>query len=288
MVKMGDMFVPRKLSVWLERILPGFLKKPLHRTYGAYLDWMVPRINKQILRRLFPSGDLRVLSGPFQGMKYLPFSSGSALLPKLLGTYEQELHGVFDQVLRRQYRAIIDIGCAEGYYVVGLALKMPNAAVYGFDLDPGAQDKCRQLARLNGIENRVTLLGRCSVESLIPLVGPGSLIICDCEGAEMELLDPEKAGGLRHADILVELHDQLVPGITSVIRQRFSPTGKVALLQSTERDLSACPESLAPLSRREQKLALNELRGHSPIGWAFIEAKAEPSNRTADSPGGRG
>lgn len=33
----------------------------------------------------------RVLAGPFAGMRYIRTSQGSALIPKLLGSYEKEL-----------------------------------------------------------------------------------------------------------------------------------------------------------------------------------------------------
>jgi hypothetical protein len=37
----------------------------------------------------------------------------------------------------------------EGYYAVGFALRMPDAIVYAFDIDPTAQHYCANLAKLN-------------------------------------------------------------------------------------------------------------------------------------------
>src|SRR6478672_6897407 len=67
---------------------------------------------------------LVVQHGPFKGMKYPGVNSvGSALIPKLLGSYERELHPLIDSICAGQYDQVVDIGCAEGYYAVGLAMR---------------------------------------------------------------------------------------------------------------------------------------------------------------------
>src|SRR5438105_426555 len=73
--------------------------------------------------------ELTVLDGPFRGLRYPSASSlHSGLLPKLLGTYEAELHGPIEHLLKsRTYGAVVDVGAAEGYYAVGFALRCPEA-----------------------------------------------------------------------------------------------------------------------------------------------------------------
>ncbi len=44
--------------------------------------------------------DARVLQGPFAGMNYLRRSHNSEFLPKLLGSYEAELSGVLEEIVR--------------------------------------------------------------------------------------------------------------------------------------------------------------------------------------------
>jgi methylase of polypeptide subunit release factors len=110
---------------------------------------------------------------------------GSALFPKLLGSYERELHPWIERICRGQYTEIIDVGCAEGYYAVGLARRLPNVKVYAYDIDADARQLCKAMARLNGIADRVTVRGACDAEELlsIPISGRG-LIISDCGGYE--------------------------------------------------------------------------------------------------------
>src|SRR5262245_38241665 len=73
---------------------------------------------------------LKVLSGPFAGMPYIDHAFGSALLPKLLGTYEREASAALGKLCESKYDTVVDIGTAEGYYAVGLGrLVKPNKVV---------------------------------------------------------------------------------------------------------------------------------------------------------------
>lgn len=111
--------------------------------------------------------DLTVRSGPFKGMRYPEGrSTGSALIPKILGCYERELHEVFEEVCQQRYSAIVDIGCAEGYYAVGLAMRLQHANVYAFDTDRAARDLCREMARTNCVLDRLAVEGRCDSDAL--------------------------------------------------------------------------------------------------------------------------
>jgi hypothetical protein len=72
-----------------------------------------------------------VRHGLFYGMKYPSLeAAGSTLYPKLLGSYERELHGIMERIVRTDYATVVDIGCAEGYYAAGLALRLPEARVF--------------------------------------------------------------------------------------------------------------------------------------------------------------
>lgn len=154
---------------------------------------------------------LCVLDGPFRGMKYpresLLDRNG---IPVLFGAYELELHGAIEEVALRRYDAVVDLGAAEGCYAVGLALRT-GARVYAFDCEPRERAYCRRMARENGVDDLVRVRGWCSRETLCHLAGGRSLVISDCEGYEAELFSPDVAAALRHADLIIELHE--VPGV---------------------------------------------------------------------------
>ena len=267
------MFVPRQLSLLLERCLPRSCIRALHQFYNPFFHWAVGRTTRRLLPQIFPESSLIIPAGPFEGMKYLPLTStGSSLIPKLLGTYEVELHPALNQILSRRYQTIVDIGCADGYYLVGLALKIPGVVAHGFDMDSEALNICKRLAELNGVDARIRLYGRCTTDGLIPLVREKTLVFCDCEGAEVDLLDPERVPNMLQADVLVELHDRLVRGASVLIRERFSETHDVTVIRSTQRT----PENYSQLNRlnaKDKRFALDEFRG-GPAEWAFLSARA--------------
>src|SRR5271166_5203781 len=70
-----------------------------------------------------------VQAGPFRGMRYIDQSHSSSLIPKWLGLYERELHDCIEEAIASPFQTVLDIGAAEGYYAVGLALRMHDARV---------------------------------------------------------------------------------------------------------------------------------------------------------------
>jgi predicted O-methyltransferase YrrM len=228
----------------------------------------LPQISKAFVARY----RLKVLSGPFEGMVYVPQAVGSALVPKLLGCYEAELHDVLvNKILATEYSAIVDIGCAEGYYAIGLALRLPSAQIYAFDIDPLARKLCTTMARANNVGDRITVGDKCDVDRLSTLVVDRALIVCDCEGCEVDLLCPDLVPGMNSADILVELHDFENTYISQTIAARFEATHDITLLTSVERDASQYP-ALDFLEQQERHLAVNEFRP-ADQQWAFMTPK---------------
>jgi SAM-dependent methyltransferase len=176
-------------------------------------------------------GGLAVRTGPFAGTKFVEASrsSRSSLFPpKLIGCYESELHPIMNQIVKTPYSRVVDVGCAEGYYVVGLARRMRDIHVFGFDIDEPVRESCRQMVDANGVAARVSLEGICTHGRLSELASLKTLIICDIEGAEIDLLDPVKVPRLAECDILVECHDCFTPTISFDLASRFKPTHHIS------------------------------------------------------------
>jgi hypothetical protein len=208
-------------------------------------------------------------------MAYVTRSAGSSFLPKLVGSYERELHPVLERLLKISYDTVIDVGCAEGYYAVGLALRLPGTpSVYAFDLDPGARRMCRELSTMNGVVGRITIGGFCDAARLEELIARRSLVVSDCEGFELELLDPRRAPALRRAEIVVELHEMLKPGTTAALRERFETTHHIQLVDTEDRNPADYP-AIYFLSEAERAIALSEFR-NGPMQWAIMIPKAPP------------
>lgn len=228
----------------------------------------VPKIAAALVERY----GSRVLSGPFAGMEYVTESAGSSFLPKLIGSYECELHGVFEQILASRYDTVVDVGSAEGFYVVGLALRMqPTPKIIAFDINPHAQGLCRSLAKKNNVEQKVIISGFCDATVLQQTLQGRALVICDCEGYETELLQPSAAPALTKADILVELHDHLNPGATQEITNRFRLSHNIVLIDTLKRNPANYPQ-IHFLPIEQQPIAVSEFR-NGPQQWAFMTPK---------------
>jgi 23S rRNA U2552 (ribose-2'-O)-methylase RlmE/FtsJ len=231
------------------------------------------RTRYDLLRRLSPDGP-RILSGPFKGMTYLAWSVGSPLLPKIVGTYEMELHSAVEKIIAMNTDAVMDIGSGEGYYVVGLARRLPSARVVGFDIDPMANALCDRLANENSVRNRITLRKWCTADILNEELSRAQrpVVICDTEGAEDEILRPDTAGQLKRASILVELHDPVRPAVSQRIRERFEATHEIETIRQQERLASMLEKGHPDLSNEERLLAMDECRG-SGQEWFWMVPK---------------
>ena len=86
--------------------------------------------------------NLRVLDGPFKGLKFVAKSTEGCHIPKLLGSYEQPLSPYIEEIISKNYSNIINIGCAEGYYAVGLASRMKTVQILACDINIEAQKTC--------------------------------------------------------------------------------------------------------------------------------------------------
>lgn len=202
---------------------------------------------------------LRIAEGPFRGMRYIPHSTGSSLLPKLVGSYEAELHGILRGIVGAHYDAFMDIGCAEGYYAVGLAKMFPGTPVYAYDIDPHARALCSRLAALNAVSDQVRVLGECTRGELESRRGRRLLVLCDCEGAEADIFDAGVAAFLYNSDVLIELHEQFRPGTTEKLLAAFRRTHAAQMIPANlanDRDLA----SVRNLPRMLRKFAVWENR----------------------------
>jgi len=218
-----------------------------------------------------------VKNGPFTGMKYPGFSSfGSVIFPKILGSYEKELTHIIEEVCHQPYNHVLDIGSAEGYYAIGLALRIPQTKVYAYDINEQANNACRQMAELNGVHNRIFIEKECSAETLKAFdFGERSLIICDCEGYEKELFSVGNVSNLTKCDLLIEVHDFVDLNISGHLQKVFIHTHELTSVKSTD-DIAKVREyqyeELNGLSLEDRFLFLQESRPYI-MEWQYWKAK---------------
>jgi hypothetical protein len=216
---------------------------------------------------------LTVRHGPFEGLRYL---EDAATIAKLVGAYEQQLHDVIEEWIVAAFDSVIDVGSAEGYYAVGLALRLPTARVHAFDTDEHARELCTRMADLNGVGNRVRVGTNCSLDLLreIPDATRVALLL-DCEGCELDLLRPDLVAALKRWPILVELHEFLNPDTATILTGRFGETHTVNFIPEQRSDSFSVPE-LEDFRPPQRRLALDERRP-APMRWAYFRPRSTGS-----------
>ncbi|BAZ14021.1 hypothetical protein NIES4071_58610 [Calothrix sp. NIES-4071] len=192
-----------------------------------------------------------VKSGPFVNMKYVSESIESAHYPKLLGTYELELHPVIEELCNTNFDTIVNVGAGEGYYSAGFALRNNHAQILAFEPRSKGRQLIKEMAQLNGVSERVTIHGLCDAPALEEsLYNQGKcLVFMDCEGGEAILLDPRICPSLKTATIVVELHPFLVSGVGEIIESRFQNTHSITQVWTRPRTEMDFPIQISQLRR---------------------------------------
>jgi len=207
-----------------------------HRLSYLHPSYFVYRLIQQMTK-------LQVYSGPFSGMKYLGVSVGSQYYPKILGTYEKELHGVIERLSERNFDFVVNVGAGEGYYAVGLARRMPHAGVIAFESDEEGRHCIRRMAQVNGVQTRVITHGLCDIPAFSNCFSRSTngLVVMDVEGAESLLLDPFVIPEISKVHILVELHDFIFRQIGDLLVERFTKTHEIEQIVSEPRTVEDYP-----------------------------------------------
>jgi hypothetical protein len=244
------------------------------RNQRLEVEWGCVAVAEKILARSGPV----VQTGPFAGLQFPARTHSRHIGPKLIGSYEEELYPILEALLDRPYRAVVDVGCAEGYYAVGLAMRLPRATVHAFDTDAWARQTVAEMAELNGVQN-LRIHGACDPEWLASNLEPDTFVLSDCEGYEDVLLDPLRAPTLEGADILVELHEAQAPGVGQRIAKRFQTTHEAQFIGARDRDPEQYP-AIDFLEPRERQIAVSDIRPEDQQWLLLVRKQNSPRSST--------
>lgn len=214
----------------------------------------------------------RIRSGPFAGMAYVSHATEGALIPRLLGTYESELHPHLTAFAAEGVETVIDVGCAEGYYAVGLARLMPEVVVHAFDIDEAARAACAELAERNDVAGRVRIGGAFAPEGFEAFAGQRALVMVDAEGAELDVLRPDLSPALAGFRLIVETHDVYRRGALAEVVRRFEPTHEITIERQQPKVFDP-PPWLRDLGHLDLLLAVWEWR-MAPTPWLVMRPRA--------------
>lgn len=252
---------PRIKTAWADAV---------HR--ARWFRFPVRRVTRAFVRRY----GLTVQGGPFEGMRFPEYAvgRGELVVPQLLGAYEAELQPSVEAVIAGRYEQIVDIGGSDGYYGVGFALACPESDVIVYEMNPFPARVCRALAEENGVAGRIDMRGECTVEELQALPDRRTFVLCDCEGAEAVLMDPERVPLLRSSAAIIELHDFAAPGIRQTVLDRFGPTHDIEIVETRQRHPADYPalDGVPGINYMDRHLAVAEFRP-MPMSWAVLRPR---------------
>ena len=232
-----------------------------------------------IAKRFVTRHGTTVLHGPFQGLQY-PMECALTRYSTitLLGSYEMELHPWLYDVTPGKYERILDIGAAEGYYAVGLALRT-KTPVDAYETEARSRQFCREMASLNGVSKLVSIHSWCGPGTLLKLTDRRCLIFSDCEGYEVELFKPEVIQALAKSDCIIEIHEGAngsywypTEATRKTLEERFAPTHDIHIVNFCPRDVTQFPE-VQFLGDAAYKAISEEDRGTSQQ-WMLAKARA--------------
>ncbi len=191
------------------------------------------RIIKELNFNLFENFGYQVLTGPFAGMlirKHTKWNDGNQGV-KLIGAYEFELHKIIEKIIKREPDTVVNVGCADGYYAIGMGMRLPKSKIYAMDIDNDSLDLCEHNANINNVKRLTTVVGKPAPQDL--KLGSGRrLFFVDVEGDELALLNKDLCPLLIDSDIIVECHDfwDVNNPISAKLKERFSDSHDVEVI----------------------------------------------------------
>ena len=170
---------------------------------------------KMLARSIFDRYDGVVQRGPYAGMKLGDRSniSQGPLGLKILGLYESLVVEKIQAV--KNFDDFINFGAADGYMALGPLFNASCKRAICFEMTEEGRDAVKRNAKINNILDALIIKGKVDqnvISSLSELeINPSrSVVLCDIEGAEFEVLTKEVFTFLRGATLIVELHDKLI------------------------------------------------------------------------------
>ena len=211
----------------LIHILPEKIRKKLFRS--LYRSLRTSAAETYIKQKSYVS------LGIFKGMK-LPknISHQNYTFSHFIGNYEQNIQQVIDDNIS-SYKRFIDIGCASGFFTVGVSHSY-NIPSLGFDLDAKQIQFANDLAKLNDIENLSTHQAVSIDFDYTEIFKDGDFCLVDIEGAELPFFENLDKGATEQVTWLVELHqtpDLSVDQMKSKINSIMSITHSIVVIKDS-------------------------------------------------------
>ena len=253
----------------LNHLVPMYLYTGVIRKDFAFTQEQRIPLVKQICDRT----NNTVVDGPFTGMTVLNKArwGDGDIAAKLLGIYECELFPALEQVIKMQPDLVVNVGCAEGYFGIGMGLRTQSPVVL-VDIDEEVLKNASENATSNHLTNFETSL-ESNTESLNEFLKKGKMpfLFMDCEGYEEELLSLDAVPELKNTIIMVESHDCHRAGMLQQLTDRFTETHIVEVISQGAKN--PYHPLIADFDDPQKLLITCEFRP-STMSWLFMIPKS--------------
>lgn len=194
----------------------------------------------------------------------------------LLGLYEQEVLAALDRASRDR-KVLIDVGAADGYYVVGALRSGLFDRAVCFEMDPYGRDIIGLQADANEVGGRISILGEASADFLSqartvnPFVNSEAVMLIDIEGGEFDLLPEHVIEEMEGMILIIEVHDfdGHTPEDVSALMARLDTRFSTEVITQSERNPNSF-EELHEWSDDDRWLLCSESR-QKRMTWIVCE-----------------
>jgi hypothetical protein len=239
---------------------------------------IVKHRRKSLSRAIFSNYNGVVQYGAFKGMRLNPMANVSQASHglKIFGLYESP---IINQLVEWcPVETFVDIGAGDGYYPVGMLRANLIKRAICFEATEAGRNAIKQNAELNGVAEKIQIFGKADEGFLdiikgLSLKSDQTLILCDIEGGEFDLIKRSLIEYLSGARFIIELHEALITSDKESLRETllsaFPENYQKRIIMDCAREWNGIPE-LEAMHDLDRALVTSE--GRKIIGeWLVAE-----------------
>lgn len=243
--------------------------------FRKILDHARRQRRRDLLTTIVGNSNGTVVEGPFTG---ITFSTATCqhdvyIGAKLLGFYEREIQDLLLSWQGKSFDAIVNVGSASGFFALGSSKLLQPRQIWAVDIEEAELKICQENFALNKLDGVVHYRSAMNAQELADIASehPKTLIISDCEGFEAEIFTSETAASLKTAHLIIECHDFVDPAITRTLKDLFSESHDLTIIEEGSRDPNGS-EHLRSLSSNDRWLVISEDRPET-MHWLIATPK---------------
>lgn len=171
----------------------------------------------------------RIYFGPFSGIKIPKEACDFITISQIMGLYESCLHSKFSNLLNQDISNVILIGGNNGYYAAGISYLLNPEIINVYE----TEYKFHPIINSWFLENKLSktnILGKATIEEFEQINSKIDFVFMDCEGYEIELLNPQLFLWQQKTEILLELHPFYIDNLIEILSSRFKKTHKIEII----------------------------------------------------------